>query len=453
MAEINPWQKVFWRSHSRRDIAEADADDGKGGGIAESGFKWSTPPLCKLHKAGLQHLESLGWREIEPPPRGTGADASCVPIFTWTTRKGPDFPETGRGGEDGCVFPLVRQLPQRCTDCLDDKRALAELAARSAPLRDVCPSTHLTDAGVERSLLASKGESAENERRWYVKHRRGVKGQSVYPMRAPELQGWLAEKQARHPSSTSCESKQSNNSKDQRPDMCSFLDFVVQEEVRCPAVNENGRRFAVRCHLLVAYVGAGVRGVRRGGGGASIASAPAPNRRAWIHRDVIVLPHAAKYDAKSDAKPVHVSQAGKGHPKPFLLAEIGTAEEAKGSEAVAGKNSGFTESEIFPQLRRIAKCCVAAGADQLLPRPGNNRQLCSTSTLYQVFALDVCVDAEGKAWLLEANSHCAIADGTMSAVDGDVYTRIVRDVVSLLVLPAADPYLPPDPGCFEELAF
>ena len=41
-----------------------------------------------------------------------------------------------------------------------------------------------------------------------------------------------------------------------------------------------------------------------------------------------------------------------------------------------------------------------------------------------------------QVWLLEVNSYPAIASGTMRAVDTHVYTELVRDVVSLVVLPA-----------------
>ena len=39
-------------------------------------------------------------------------------------------------------------------------------------------------------------------------------------------------------------------------------------------------------------------------------------------------------------------------------------------------------------------------------------------------------------WLLEVNSYPAIHSGTMSSVDAEVYTALVRDILSLVVLPA-----------------
>ena len=53
-------------------------------------------------------------------------------------------------------------------------------------------------------------------------------------------------------------------------------------------------------------------------------------------------------------------------------------------------------------------------------------------------AFDLALDAHGEAWLLEVNSHCALGDGTMSAVDSQVYEGLVSDVVGLLVVPALE---------------
>ena len=51
---------------------------------------------------------------------------------------------------------------------------------------------------------------------------------------------------------------------------------------------------------------------------------------------------------------------------------------------------------------------------------------------------DVALDVALAPRLLEINSHPAIGDGTMSGVPPAVYTRLVGDVLTLLVLPALD---------------
>ncbi|WIA35413.1 hypothetical protein OEZ86_003857 [Tetradesmus obliquus] len=71
--------------------------------------------------------------------------------------------------------------------------------------------------------------------------------------------------------------------------------------------------------------------------------------------------------------------------------------------------------------------------------------------LYHLFGFDCMVDAEGCVVLLEVNSYPAIARGIMSGVNAAVFTRLVGDLVRLMVLPVADG-VPPEPGGFVEVA-
>ena len=75
-----------------------------------------------------------------------------------------------------------------------------------------------------------------------------------------------------------------------------------------------------------------------------VAESQAP--RAWVHRDVIVLPHAAPYESSSDNKAAHVSQAGRRHPPPQLLAEL------PGDHPAAN---------LWPDLQRLAASVLCAG--------------------------------------------------------------------------------------------
>ena len=52
---------------------------------------------------------------------------------------------------------------------------------------------------------------------------------------------------------------------------------------------------------------------------------------------------------------------------------------------------------------------------------------------FEVYGLDLVLDETLRPWLVEVNSHPAIGDGTMHAVDPSVYTGLVADVVALLV--------------------
>ena len=59
------------------------------------------------------------------------------------------------------------------------------------------------------------------------------------------------------------------------------------------------------------------------------------------------------------------------------------------------------------------------------------RQAC----LYQLYGLDLMVDRSGTVVLLECNSFPAMASGTMAAVPTCVYTRLVEDLLTAMVLP------------------
>ena len=74
--------------------------------------------------------------------------------------------------------------------------------------------------------------------------------------------------------------------------------------------------------------------------------------------------------------------------------------------------------------------------------------------MFSLLALDLTLDSNGKPWLLEINSHCTLgeASGTMVDVDPEVYTRLVGDVVRLLVLPAIEEHVEQDHGAGRSLS-
>ena len=346
-----PHARIFWRGQ-------------------HSAFGYSSP-LGKLPSAAVKALQAHhGWREVQRD------DAEAAPVFTWTTRRAADFPASGPS------LPLVRQLPQSSTACVDDKVMLANLL-RKCGAEDICPAT-FTEQHTVRDALESSAPSAL----YFVKHRYGVKGKAVQPMRTDALRDWLGNGGHRG----------------------QISDFAVQREVAPPALWE-GRKFALRAHVLVAATGAADDAAR-----------------AWLHRDVIVVPHAAAYDAASDAKDVHVSNVGRRHPPPVLTTELPAAHPA-------------VHDALWPRVVSLTARCLRAVRADLLPAAR-----CPRSTLYSLLAFDLALDASGTPWLLEINSHCALGDGTMASVEPAVYTRLVSDVVDRIVLPTpgvAEPIAPP----------
>ena len=318
-------------------------------------------PLGKLPTAAVRSLvQQHGWREV------SREDSNAVPAFTWTTRRAADFPASGPS------LPLIRQLPQAATACVDDKVLLADVIHRSG-LQDICPPTFTEPSALREALAASPPTAL-----FFVKHRHGVKGKAVQPMRREALREWLEVGKHRG----------------------RLGDFAVQREVAPPALWD-ARKFALRAHVLLSARGANEEHVG-----------------AWIHRDVIVIPHSAEHDEGSNAKDVHVSNIGRRHPPPMLTTQL-PPEHPAGHDA------------LWPRLIALTSRCLAAVRDDLLPM-----SRCSQSTLYSVLAFDLALDAAGTPWLLEVNSHCALGDGTMAAVEPEVYTRLVADAVGLVVLPA-----------------
>ena len=210
------------------------------------------------------------------------------------------------------------------------------IAAR--PPSDLCRTRTPTSSTTNCCSRAARARAASTRRRAgddlakldalpgprvYVKHRRGVKGQSVRPLARDAALHWLSEQ-----------------SPAQR------ANFVVQAEVP-PALLPDGRRFVLRSHVLV------------------IARARAPS--AYVHRDVVVLPHAAPDSDGTQAS--HVSQAGRGHPPPTLLADLGAEHPAglRGAGCLRSSTSCCAPPPPSCCRRRTrratrARCCTRCSA-------------------------------------------------------------------------------------------
>jgi hypothetical protein len=139
------------------------------------------PPLSKLHKGGKALLEAAGWQR-------TARTSPLVPAFSWCVRQGGDL-----GVFRGTQPPPVRQLPQEVTDLLDDKCHLHR-TLKAAGVAHLAPETFVD---VHVALPAAGEEDRRGPARvlngdaviptpptrdvWFLKHRRGVKGQAVTP--------------------------------------------------------------------------------------------------------------------------------------------------------------------------------------------------------------------------------------------------------------------------------
>ena len=269
------------------------------------------------------------------------ADGSVLPNFIFCTRK------AGVPQYPPAHGPVVRQLPLEVSALLDDKIQMVTTLKQAA-------MDHLTPP---HDTASSDSWATDTERVGrFVKHRGGVKGKSVhYFPDAAAARAWLDQKGG-------------------------LAYYAVQHEVPGQLLNDN-RRFVLRAHVL--FTG----------------------QRGFLHRDVICLPYAEPYVAGgAHPKATVVSQAGKGHPTPYLWADQ------------------------FDQCVEIAAGLVTA----LAPMIPQRHNVCWC----HLMGLDIVLDTDGRLWLLEVNSYPAMGNGTMSAVPSEIYTRLSQDIISAVVLPA-----------------
>lgn len=327
-------------------------------------------------------LRSYGWREIVAP---TGmAERVDIPVFTMTTRQ-TDFPCWG----DESSMPLVRQLPQSFTAHLDDKWFLEECLAAAGQSAEVAPRTWHGSTVLELSRSVSTSEHG-----YFLKHRSGVKGQSVYFFRN------LADVQERV-SIMNADTREL---------------FILQEAV--PPMLVNGRKFVLRAHAILEKPAAGL------------------SMRGFVHKNVIVLEHAATYSIANTQKAVHVSSACKlsKAPKPYLLRDMQQA-----------RNRIET---LEAEIRKVLHLTLKAAVARALPEQASKVQ--GRSVLYSLLGCDLMISQDGHIVLLEVNTYPALCNGTMANVDQFVYDELVHDLLTMMVLPVTDGTRP-DMGGFVAL--
>ena len=346
-------------------------------------------PVGKLHSEGVRVLESHGWSRC-------AKDVEVTPLFSCTTRGAADF----AADASGPGVPLVRQLPQSVTRYLDDKVELFLTMAVGGGQHSHCmPESFLSNTNEQElsALVAQHPDWAAS--RWFIKYRSGVKGNSVHPCRdLRAVQDWLAKQQHTPPARRS---KWAKKGKATGAASAPEVGFVVQREVP-PRLLDN-RRFVLRAHAMLVLRHEALT--------------------ISVHSDVICLQYAVEHDANSEDKAAHVSQIGKAHPAPFLLAE-------RQPELYA---------LVLPQVRTICGHLLSAMAGLVTPRRPADVVATAPLTgqlLYSLLGLDLAVEpgAPARTVLLEVNTYPAIGNGTMSTVPREVYTRLVEDMLRELKL-------------------
>jgi len=305
------------------------------------------------------------------------SDASMLPAFCWCTRQAADFPAMAleaEGSDEPMQLPLLRPFPQSFTDRLDDK---GELIAhlRAAGLEELQPPTWAAE-----DFLRQPDEAA-----------------GEHAVAALEKELWFL----KHNRGVKGNGVHAFNSaialrrKLEELGQKGRRTFVVQRGVAPPSLRGN-RKWMLRVHALL-HVAPGV--------GLS---------RAFCHKDMILVEHGHVYTPDHNVRAAHISSAGqpKYWPRPTLLDCEETAEQVRGLVA-------RTFAAVWRHLPTA-------------PLSPPEAELC------QMFGFDFAADADGRMWLLEVNSYPAIASGTMDHVEPQVYTSLVRDVLSLVVLPCIE---------------
>jgi hypothetical protein len=206
---------------------------------------------------------------------------------------------------------------------------------------------------------------------YFVKHRYGAQGKSVYVHDNKSLLSWWE----------TCENTH---------------DFVIQQEVP-PTLDETGRKFVLRGHVLIYKCGKSDNEVVHAG----------------LHQQVICLPHALPYEPSANAnKSVHISQAGKRHPSPSLLADLPSSHPA---------------AHVFPAIQACSATLIKATNHEF------GKYIANQVTCFALLGADYLVSSDGGVKLCEVNSHPALGWGSMASVPKHVFARLVEEMLNVVV--------------------
>jgi hypothetical protein len=395
---------------------------------------WEGPLFGRLTKQGKAHLLRHGWIEqLQHQHQSNdinqnhnhGAVSTTTAFFTeapttpttkmnisrlaliWPNKSGPDFELTD------ATAAHIRPYPTHFTDVLDDKVHMAGLLllpknAERATSNDLLPR-HNTCI-----------QDAHPDKLYFVKHRHGARGKSVYVMNYKELLDWW---------------KRTSNK--------NAHNFVIQEEV-LPQTHQ-GRKFVMRSHILLYHTS------NKNSGNIGDGFTPQHPSDVLFHfhifDNVIVHHHAAVYERHNTGnRASHISQAGKKHPSPLLLHELPRDHPAadiypqikSASQHVIDAYKGWFQdllfekhsTDIVTQASLIAPettCFALLGLDWLLQSPTQT----STTTCHS------SVDG-GPLKLCEINSHPALGWGSMAKVQSHIFAELVEQTLDMLLLQSQD---------------
>jgi hypothetical protein len=361
-----------------------------------------SPLFGRLIKGGKQYLLQNGWTAIEKETSCSTTTTTTTTTATpqnnnnhrlaliWPSKTGPQFEM------DDLMAAHTRPYPRHITDVLDDKLRLFNLFR-----------LYQNDNNVESILPThiSSPERASADCLYFVKHRCGAQGKSVYVYNKSDLHAWW------------------NRSTNRQ-------DFVIQQEV-LPELY-NGRKFVIRSHVLLYH--------RNQYTDLLSTNTKAPRVvtfESFLHKQIIVQHHSAPYDTSTtphvQRKASYISQAGNKHPSPVFLHNLPNDHPAadmypeirRGSKLLISKfEKWFTEEWVYKH-----HCDISA-----------NTFIASDTTCFALLGVDWVVqsksqDKDGKILtkLCEVNSHPALGWGTMSKVPSPFFDELIQEAISLMI--------------------
>lgn len=327
---------------------------------------WKGPLFARLLRVATtkgstvqEWLRESGWVVVERQPSATTTDNDndnnvChdVEAFIWPEKSGPDFPM------DRLAPAYIRPYPRAVTDLVDNKLHFQSLLEGTGIIPGSCTNA---DDLIDSDL-------------YYVKHCRGAQGKSVYCLNGQELRGdWHSYHRKKG--------------------------FVIQRAVDPPLLDDTGRKFVLRAHVLI---------FQRSNGQQPL--------RSFLHKNVVYQAHSEPYTKEtSNNRSVHISNASKkkGLPRPKLLSEMLPAAE---------------EHDLFANLQATCRVFLETYRNHL-PQPTVPHLTC-----FALLGLDCLVSSSPTkpVFICEANSHPALGWGTMQHCDKQVFQTLVVDTLKLL---------------------
>ena len=303
---------------------------------------YRNPLFGRLTKAGREYLLRNGWEDAadEEPQQKRLA-------FIWPNKSGPRF------AMDDATAARVRPFPKDWTDSFDDKILLSRAMKESSFTPPCVPSP-------------PKEEDVKPDRLYFVKHRYGAQGKSVYVYNKQELLGW---------------SRRSHNAQD----------FVIQEEI-IPSLY-HGRKFVLRCHILM------------------IAEVGMPLQTFVHKKSIICQPCTSIYNKGTTDKQSQVGQVG----TPSILFD--------------NLESDHPAAQAYDTIRECSKEVIQTVVENL-----SISGIAPETTCFALLGSDLIIDEMGNVEVCECNSHPALGWGTMSKVPSKVFSNLIEETLSILLL-------------------